>query len=78
MTREFRAAMRLMRRSDPQQQEDGFHQLLPRAAGHLDELIDEFEREQDDHGLRCRLLELIGAAASPARPPGPRRPTRRP
>ena len=25
----------------------------------------EFEQEQDDHGLRCWLLELIGAARSP-------------
>ncbi|SEO54736.1 HEAT repeat domain-containing protein [Actinacidiphila rubida] len=66
MTREFREAMRLMRKRDPQQQEDGFHQLLPHAAEHLDELIQQFEHEQDDHGLRCWLLELIAAARSPA------------
>ena len=65
MTRGFREAMRLMRSHDPQSQEDGFHQLLPRAADHLDELIAQFEQEQDDHGLRCWLLELIGAAQSP-------------
>lgn len=65
MTREFREAMRLMRKRDPQQQEDGFHQLLPHAAEHLDELIEQFAHEQDSHGLRCWLLELIAAAASP-------------
>jgi SRSO17 transposase len=66
MTRSFPEAMRLMRSRDPQRQEDGFHQLLPHAAEHLDELIEQFEHEQDDHGLRCWLLELIAAAASPA------------
>lgn len=65
MTREFREAMRLMRSRNPQQQEDGFHKLLPHAAEHLDELIEQFEHEQDDYGLRCWLLELIAAAASP-------------
>ena len=54
-----------MRSRDPQCREDGFHQLLPHAADHLDELIAQFEQEQDDHGLRCWLLELIGAARSP-------------
>jgi len=34
------------------------------AAGHVDELMDEFARETD-HGLRCWLLELIGEARSP-------------
>lgn len=62
----FREAMGLMRSHDPQRQEDGFHLLLPHAADHLDELIAQFEQEQDDHGLRCWLLELIGAAESPA------------
>lgn len=65
MTRRFREAMRLMRSHDPQRQEDGFHQLLPHAADHLGELITQFGQEQDDHGLRCWLLELIGAAQSP-------------
>jgi hypothetical protein len=36
--------------------------LLPVAAEHVTELIDEFNTEHDDHGLRCWLLELIGAA----------------
>jgi hypothetical protein len=66
MARGFREAMRLMRSHDPQRKEDGFHRLLPHAADHLDELIAEFELEQDDHGLRCWLLELIGEASSPA------------
>lgn len=61
----FREAMRLMRSRDPQRREDGFHQLLPHAADHLDELVMQFEQE-NDHGLRCWLLELIGAARSPA------------
>ncbi|HEX7162173.1 MAG TPA: HEAT repeat domain-containing protein [Trebonia sp.] len=65
MTRRFREAMRLMRSHDPQRREDGFHQLLPHAADHIGELIAQFEQEQDDHGLRCWLLELIGAARSP-------------
>ncbi len=65
MTPSFREAMRLMRSRDPQRREDGFHQLLPHAAHHLDELVTQFEQESD-HGLRCWLLELIGAARSPA------------
>ena len=66
VTQDFREAMRLMRSSDPQRREDGYHQLLPHAADHLDQLITQFAQEQDDHGLRCWLLELIGAARSPA------------
>jgi HEAT repeat protein len=66
MAQGFRQVTRLMRSHDPQRQEDGFHQLLPHAADHLDELIAQFEQEQDDHGLRCWLPERIGAARSPA------------
>lgn len=66
MALSFREAMQLMRRGDPQRREDGFHQLLPHAADYLDELLAQFEQESDDHGLRCWLLELIGAARSPA------------
>lgn len=51
--------MRLMRRHDPQAQEDGFAMLRSHARDDLPELIAEFELEQD-HGLRCWLLELIG------------------
>src|SRR5262245_4636336 len=69
MARGFRQALRLMRSHDPQRKEDGFHQRLPHAAEHLDDLIAQFDLEQDDHGLRCWLLELIGAARSPAAMP---------
>lgn len=61
----FREAMRLMRGSDRQRMEDGFHLLLPHAAEYVEELIDEFRRERDDAGLRRWLLELIGEARSP-------------
>jgi hypothetical protein len=60
----FEQAMELMRRHDPQKQEDGFALLRAHAAEHLDELSAEFHRESD-HGLRCWLLELIGHARSP-------------
>ncbi|KAA1424030.1 HEAT repeat domain-containing protein [Nocardioides antri] len=56
--------MRLMRKHDPQLQEDGFHMLQPVASDVLPQLIQEYEAESD-HGLRCWLLELIGAARSP-------------
>lgn len=56
----------MMRSRDPQRQEDGYHRLLPHAADHLDALIEEFEAEQDDNGLRLWLLDLIGEAKSPA------------
>jgi hypothetical protein len=65
MTPGFQQAMGLMRSHDPQFQEDGFRYLLLHAAEHLDLLIDQFEQEQDDHGLRRWLLELIGEARSP-------------
>ncbi|MEU7776225.1 HEAT repeat domain-containing protein [Micromonospora taraxaci] len=63
MANQFQQAMRLMRSHDPQTQEDGFHQLRPHVARHLDELITEFNHETA-HGLRCWLLELIGEAQS--------------
>ena len=59
----FEKCLALMRKRDPQTQEDGFHWLLPHAGVYVRELIGEFEKE-DDHGLRCWLLELIGAAKS--------------
>jgi len=61
--------MRLMRKHDPQLQEDGFHMLRPHAAEHVDELIAEFRAEKKDHGLRCWLVELIGDARSEAARP---------
>jgi hypothetical protein len=55
-----------MRSHDPQRREEGFRHLLEHAAEHLDQLIEQFEQEKDDHGLRCCwLLELIGEARSP-------------
>jgi hypothetical protein len=60
---EFQQAMRLMRRGDPQLAEEGFQRLRGMAADHVDELLEAFSRE-DDHGLRCWLLELIGDARS--------------
>ncbi|QUQ70560.1 HEAT repeat domain-containing protein [Kutzneria sp. CA-103260] len=65
----FRDAMRLMRKHNPQLQEDGFHLLRPHAAEHVDALVAEFQAERDDHGLRCWLLELIGEARSEAARP---------
>jgi hypothetical protein len=59
----FDRCMRMMRSSDPQLQEDGFHSLLPHAADFVPELIEAFEAEAD-HGLKCWLLELIGEARS--------------
>jgi len=56
--------MRLMRARYAGDREDGFHTLLPHAAEYIDRLIDEFQRETEDHGLRCWLLELIGEARS--------------
>lgn len=60
----FREALALMRRRDPQLQEDGFHMLAPCASEHLDDLLAEFASERNDHGLRCWLLELISLARS--------------
>ena len=59
----FSQCMKLMRSSDPQKQEDGFHFLLPNAKEHLNKLIEEFHLEKDI-GLKCWLLELICASKS--------------
>ena len=64
MTKRFDNAMRMMRHRDPQVQEDGFGLLEPHAAEHLDELVVAFDEEQD-HGLRAWLFELIAAARDP-------------
>ncbi|MFD4670970.1 HEAT repeat domain-containing protein [Lentzea sp. NPDC058450] len=63
MTKKFEEGMRLMRRSG-QDAEEGFSLLRQHAAEHLDELIAAF-RAEEDHGVRCWLLELIGEARSP-------------
>lgn len=60
MVDEFEKAMRLMRRRDPQQQEDGFGLLSDSAALYLPRLVEAFETEEDV-GLRRWLLELIGS-----------------
>jgi len=60
----FEKCMELIRKSDPQLQEDGFNWLRPRAAKHLKELIKEF-RTETNHSLRCWLLELIGESKLP-------------
>ncbi|HEY2062998.1 MAG TPA: HEAT repeat domain-containing protein [Amycolatopsis sp.] len=65
MARSFDTAMRMLRKHDPQQQEDGFRQLHAQAAEHVGALIEQFEAEQQDPGLRRWLLELIAAAESP-------------
>ncbi|GAA2588699.1 hypothetical protein GCM10010411_21950 [Actinomadura fulvescens] len=57
--------MRLMREHDPQVQEDAFDFLREHADAYVDELIEEFRAERDDHGLHCWLLELIAEARSP-------------
>lgn len=64
MNHVFRDAMGLMRSHNPQRQEDGFHALLPVAGEYIDALLEEFQAERDDHGLRRWLLELIGEARS--------------
>jgi HEAT repeat protein len=53
----------MMRRNDPQTQEEGFQALRSEAAQYVPQLIHAFETESD-HGLRCWLLELIGEARS--------------
>jgi hypothetical protein len=60
----FAACMRMMRKHDPHTRESGFRTLLPHAAEHVEELMQQFASERD-HGLRCWLLELIGEARSP-------------
>jgi HEAT repeats len=60
----FKKCMAMMRKHDPQIQEDGFHWLLPYAGDYVQELIEEFSNEKG-HGLRCWILELVGSAKSP-------------
>ncbi len=60
----FEQCLRMMRKRDPQIQEDGYHYLLARAPEYLDQLMAQFEIEQDI-GVRWWLLELIGEARSP-------------
>lgn len=55
----FEKCLELMKDSDPQKQEDGFHFLAKQASNFTSEIILAFEQETD-HGLRCWLLELLG------------------
>lgn len=60
----FKKCMEMMRSSDPQIQEDGFSLLLPHVSNHLETLIQAF-RSEEDQGLKCWLLELIGETKLP-------------
>jgi hypothetical protein len=59
----FDACMHMMRKRNAYIQEEGFHALRPHAAEFLPQLIEAFHSEED-RGLRCWLLELIGEARS--------------
>jgi hypothetical protein len=62
--KDFERWLAMMRKRDPQIQEDGFHALLPHARRFVGPLAAAFAVETD-HGLRCWLLELLGAARDP-------------
>ena len=59
----FRECLAMMHKHDPQIQEDGFHALLPHAAEYVPELMIAFQQEQE-HGLKCWLLESLAEAKS--------------
>jgi HEAT repeat protein len=54
----------MMRKHNPQVQEDGFALVRQVAPEHVADLITAYLREEDP-GLRCWLVELIGEAGSP-------------
>jgi hypothetical protein len=60
----FAKCMELVRKHNPQLQEDGFALLRPHAHEYVGELIEEFQRESKS-GLRCWILELLCEARSP-------------
>ena len=60
-TKDLERWLGMMRKRDPQIQEDGFHALLPHARRFVGPLATAFASETD-HGLRCWLLELLGEA----------------
>src|SRR6516162_6647637 len=60
----FKKCLAMMKKRDPQVQEDGFHWLLPHVGEHVHELLEEFGKE-NNIAVRCWLLELIGSARSP-------------
>ena len=57
--------MEMMRDRNPGISEDGFHWLQAEASGHVQELIEAFQTEEE-FGLRCWLVELIDATKSEA------------
>jgi hypothetical protein len=61
----FAQALESMRSRDTRVRTRGFDFLREHADAYVDELIDEFGREQDDE-LRCWFLELISEARSPS------------
>jgi hypothetical protein len=61
----FARALQSMRSRDARLRADGFDFLREHADAYVDDLIAEFGQEEDDHGLRCLLLELISEARSP-------------
>ncbi len=61
----FQKCLAMMRKHDPQTQEDGFHCLLHRAGEYVNELLAEFSNEDNDIS-RFWLLELLAEAKSPA------------
>ena len=63
MANDFTRGMAMMRKRDPQMQEDGFGLVKGVAASHVSELVDAYAIETD-HGLRCWLLELLGETRS--------------
>jgi hypothetical protein len=64
MVDQFVRGMRLMRKHDPQAQEAGFGLVRAVAGAHIADLMAAYVAEQD-HGLKCWLLELVGEARSP-------------
>jgi HEAT repeat protein len=60
----FAQALESMRSPNPQLRTHGFDFLREHADAYVDELIAEFDNEQDDE-LRAWFLELISEARSP-------------
>jgi hypothetical protein len=63
--RRFAQALEMMRSGDPKTSEDGFDFLREHADAYTEDLIAAFEAEED-HRLRCWLLELVAEARSSA------------
>jgi uncharacterized protein YidB (DUF937 family) len=63
MADQFARGMSLMRKHDPQAQEDGFGFVRAVADEHVADLVAAYAAEQDQ-GLKCWLLELVGEARS--------------